>query len=331
MLVSIILPYCNSSLTLKRATQSILNQSYQNFELLLINNNSFDKSEDVARSLAKTNPKIKLLTENQQGVVFAANSGMKVAQGRYIARMDADDLAYPERLERQLKHLESNPDISISATQVRYQTENEDLGDFSHFVEWSNKLITWEDVYQNRFVEFPVVNPTLMFRKSLLEDVGYMKEGNFPEDYEWFLRALNKGHKIEKLPHPLLDWNDSPNRLTRTDSRYSNDAFFQIKSEYLAKHLKLINQTKVWVWGAGKLGYKRSQYLLDHDIKIAGYIDIKKDKQLRDYPCVHFKDIKPTHQPFIVSYITNRNRRDEVRDFLKSEGYKEGLNYIIAG
>ncbi|SMD38623.1 Glycosyltransferase, GT2 family [Reichenbachiella faecimaris] len=329
--ISIILPYFNAKQTLARSIQSVLQQTLIDFELILINNNSTDNSLEIASHFATQDSRIQLLSENQQGVVFAANTGIKAASGKYIARMDADDVAHPERLERQLHHLESNPEISISATQVNYQTEHQELHDFSHFVDWNNELNSWGDIYQNRFVEFPLVNPTLMFRQSTFDSAGYLDEGDFPEDYEWFLRAIEKGHKIEKLPVRLLDWYDSSSRLTRTDRRYANEAFFAIKTNYLARHLLSLSQNKVWIWGAGKLGYKRSQLLLNHGVEIRGYIDIKKGKQLGNYPCVHFKDIELKSQPFIISYITNRDRRDEVRAFLDQKGYKEGLNYIIAG
>ncbi|WP_456459378.1 glycosyltransferase [Reichenbachiella sp.] len=330
-MISIIIPYHNVAKTFGQAIISLLDQTNQNFELLLIDNNSTDQSKDIAIKFASKDLRIKLLSETQQGVVFAANTGMRAAKGEFIARMDADDVAHPERLKRQLNHLNSNPDIAISAAQVNYKTNNHELSDFSHFVKWSNNLTSWNDIYQNRFVEFPVVNPTLMFRRSLLEEVGYLKEGGFPEDYEWFLRVIDKGFKVEKLPLPLLDWHDSSSRLTRTDPRYQSDAFFRIKTEYLTKHLKNINQTKVWIWGAGNLGLKRSQLLLNHGIEILGYIDIKKGKQLNGFSCVHFEDIQIETQPFIISYITNRNKRDEVRSFLASKGYQEGKNYIIAG
>lgn len=330
-IISIIVPFYNAENTLKYAIESLLYQYCDGLEIILIDNNSTDQSSMVARQLATQDSRIKLLTEPKQGVVFAANLGMKAAQGEYIARMDADDIAHSDRLEKQFKHLESNHEISISTTQVNYKTNNELLKDFEHFVSWSNSLNTWDDIYHNRFVEFPVVNPTLMFRRSILEDIGYLQDGHFPEDYEWFLRAIDKGHRIEKLPIPLLNWQDSSTRLTRTDKRYETEAFFQIKSKYLANHLKRIKQTQIWIWGAGKLGYKRSQLLLDHGINIKGYIDIKKDKCLTDYPCVHFKDIDPSTQLFIISYITNRGRRDEVRDYLNSKGYEEGINFLIAG
>lgn len=331
VIVSVILPFYNVKTTLERAVQSIIRQTFKDFELILVNNNSDDGSLKIIEKLVQTDSRIRLFNESRQGVVFAANTGMRAAKGKYIARMDADDIAHPERLALQLKHLEDTPHISISATQVNYKSEQTDLKDFNHFVNWSNSLKTWEEIYNNRFVEFPVVNPTLMFRKSTLEHIGYLEEGDFPEDYEWFLRAMAKGHQIEKLTTPLLDWSDSDLRLTRIDRRYRTEAFFQIKTKYLAEYLKAIDRTRVWIWGAGKLGYKRSQWLQEHAIEIEGYIDIKKNKRLKNYPCIHFEDIHLTEQSFVLSYITNRNRRNEVRDFLCQKNYQEGKSYIIAG
>lgn len=330
-MISVILPYFNAEPTLDRAIQSILDQTFEDFELILINNNSIDGSFDIAASFAQQDTRIKCLNEQQQGVVYAANTGMKAASGKYMARMDADDVAHPQRLEQQVIHLESNPAISISATQVNYKTNNPKIGEFQHFVDWSNSLNSRNDIYANRFVEFPVVNPTLMFRKELLHDIGYLKNEDFPEDYEWFLRAIEAGHMVEKLPKPLLDWHDSENRLTRSDLRYRNDAFFKIKTEYLTRHLKAISQTKVWIWGAGKLSLKRSQFLLDHGIIIEGYIDIKAGKRVSGYPCVHFEMVSIKAQTFILSYVSNRGKRDEIRQFLNARNYSECKSYLVVG
>jgi glycosyltransferase involved in cell wall biosynthesis len=332
-LVSVILPYFNAEKSLSRAIKSILDQSYGKIELLLVNNNSTDNSLQIATRFEKIDQRIRLFTETKQGVVHAANLGIQNSSGKFIARMDADDFAYPARIEKQVDHLTNNPDISISATQVRFISENNEEQGFEHFVKWSNELLNHSDILQNRFVEFPVVNPTLMVRRTIFEKIGCFKEGDFPEDYEWFLRAMKAGCSIDKLDKPLLDWQDSETRLTRVDSRYRSDAFYKIKTHYLANHLKnkLGTRPKVWIWGAGKLGYQRSQWLLDYSVNIVGYIDIKKNKSLEKYPCTHFEYVTLEQQPFIISYISNRGRRDEVRSFLNSQGYQEGINYIVAG
>ncbi|UXP31481.1 glycosyltransferase [Reichenbachiella agarivorans] len=329
--VSIILPYFNAESTIVSAVKSILHQDYDNLELLLINNNSTDSSLALCENLSLDDTRIRLLSESQQGVVFAANLGLKHATGAYIARMDADDLSHPQRISKQLYHLQSNPHIDISACCVDYKNKSKliDTG-FEHFVNWSNSVTATNEIKLNRFVEFPVVNPTLFFTKDIANKVGNYREGDFPEDYEWFLRALELGCRIEKLKDRLLTWYDSPQRLTRSDDRYRTEAFFTLKSIYLAQAIQQKTH-EVWIWGAGKLALTRSKFLEKHGIVIRGYIDIKKNKQIPGYECVHFHEIDLSKQPFIVSYITNRGRRDEVRGYLNEKGYKEGTNYLIAG
>lgn len=329
-MISVVLPYYNAETTLESAIKSILSQSYSDLELLLINNNSSDSSQSIALYYQQKDARITLLSESKQGVVFAANLGLEKAKGDYIARMDADDVSHSSRFQNQIDEFRKNVNLSICATQVNYCNAVKTDDGFSHFVDWNNHLLSHSQIYTNRFVEFPVVNPSLMFKRALIADVGLFKEGDFPEDYEWFLRAMELSHKITKIEKPLLDWHDSINRLTRTDARYESEQFFKIKTTYLANHLKTINTHKVWIWGAGKLGLRRSQLLSGHDIEIAGYIDIKH-KSLQNFPCVHFEAIELLKQPFIISYITNRGKRNEVRNFLNTRGYEEGISYIIAG
>lgn len=100
--ISVILPFYNAEKTLETAVESILNQSFSNFELLLIDNCSTDKSFSIAQKLAKKDPRIWLLTEENPGVAHAMNCGLKNAHGKFIARMDADDISLPARLEKQV-------------------------------------------------------------------------------------------------------------------------------------------------------------------------------------------------------------------------------------
>ncbi|MGL1887678.1 MAG: glycosyltransferase family 2 protein [Reichenbachiella sp.] len=327
--VSVILPFYNAELTLGRAIESILNQSFNNFELILIDNNSSDRSTEIAHQYV-VDKRVIIQQERMQGISYAANKGISLSIGEYIARMDADDYAHPTRLELQVNHLDNNHKIDISASQVNYIPSIDTDNAFSNFVEWSNLLCISKEIFKNRFVEFPIVNPSLTIRKSVYDLVGLFHHGDFPEDYEWFLRACENRINSEKILTTLLDWHDGSNRLTRQDDRYRTDAFFDIKTKYLVQELKRLNQKEVWIWGAGKLGIKRSKQLIEYGIKICGYIDIKK-KSLVQYTCIEYDNISLPVHPFIISYVTNRNVREEIREHLNNCGYTELKNYIIAG
>jgi len=229
-LVSVVLPFYNADTTLKRAIQSILDQAYEDFELLLINNNSTDKSIEIARQ-ALDDDRVKLIDEANQGVVHATNKGLKEARGKYIARMDADDWSFPDRLLVQVELLDSQKEIGLVSGKVEYEGENPKEG-FLKYLAWINGVTEPEEIYLNQFVEYPVVNPSIMFRRELVGQFGNYGEGNFPEDYEFFLRLQQQGVRMKKVKIPVIKWNDLPNRLTRTHPNYSEDAFDHIKAKY---------------------------------------------------------------------------------------------------
>ena len=326
--ISVVLPYFNAEKTLARAIESVLNQTLRDFELLLVNNNSADGSVRISARYQQKDARIRLLNEHWQGVAFASNHGFEKARAPLIARMDADDEMLPTRLDKQLHYLAKHPEIELVGGLVKYAGSASNRG-FQHYVDWSNGLTTPEDISLNRFVELPIVNPTLMFRKVIFEQHGGYREGAFPEDYEMILRWIANGVTCGKLAKPVLTWHDHPERLTRSDPRYMEEAFFRIKAQYLSQWLTLeVPKKEIWIWGAGKLSRRRSSFLEDHGIKIKGYIDVKP-RQL-PLPCTDYRDIPAPDKLFILSYVSNRGKRDEIRQFLLQKGYEEGKDFLLA-
>ena len=136
---------------------------------------------------------------------------------------------------------------------------------------------------------------------------------------------------MAKVPDVVLDWYDYPQRLTRTDDRYTTDAFYRIKTHYLADWLQQHNPfyPKIVVWGAGRKSRQRARLLEEKGIKIDAYIDVVRDKT-QEHPCIFYQDIAPPGQYFVVSYVGNRGQREKIRDFLISRGYQEGMHFILA-
>ncbi len=325
--VSVILPFYNSENTLEKSIQSIVNQSFIDLELILIDNASDDDGLEISRKWTENDSRIKLYNEKKKGVVFAANLGLEKAKGKYIARMDADDVSLPNRIERQVQVLEKNHEIGLVSGLVKYTGDEANEG-FSHYVNWSNGIIKCDDIYKNQFVEYPLVNPSIMFKRELYERFGGYMDGDFPEDYEFFLRLQMKETKMTKVDSPVLEWSDLPTRLSRTDERYSQEAFFKIKAKYLAQWLEKHNPNhpEVIVWGGGKLAKKRSTYLKDYGIRIGSFIDVKKSKHPSS---IYYKDIHSFKNSFILSFVTNRGARKHIRNFLNQNGFQETINYLI--
>ena len=328
-LISVILPFYNAEDTLSSAINSIFNQSIEQWELILVDNASTDHSRNIAQSFVEKDTRIRLVDEPNRSVVSAFNTGLAQAQGSYIARMDADDISYPTRLATQRFFLRKHPEIDVVSGRVLYQAKFRQEG-MQQYVNWVNSITTPEQITKNQFVELPAINPSLMFRRLALNQYGSYRNGDFPEDYELLLRWLSLGATISKVEDVVLDWHDAPQRLTRTDKRYSSEAFYRIKTTYLGRWLKQNNPfyPKVVVWGAGRKSRQRAKLLGAEGISITAYIDIVPNKT-KEHPCIYYQDIAPPGQYFILSYVSNRGQRAKIRDFLLAKGYREAIDFLL--
>jgi glycosyltransferase involved in cell wall biosynthesis len=328
--VSVILPFYNAEHTLDRAIASIVGQDLEDFECILVDNNSSDGSRTIALAWAERDRRLKLIAEAQQGVMHASNRGAEESMGFYLARMDADDVALPERLRLQSEFLDKNSDYGAVAGRVLHVGDPQYTEGFRRFVEWSNSLCSYEDIYHRRFIEAPIVNPTAMWRRSTMEHLGMYRAGDFPEDYEMWLRWLDGGVKIAKLEEVVLEWHDSKLRLTRTDPIYSEMSFYRIKSLYLARHLSENNpfHPRVAVWGASRISRRRARILEEHGISISTYIDTKKGRQI-ERDVIYFEDLPPAGTLFILTYIRQMDNRERIQAFLEERGYVEGSDYLL--
>lgn len=328
--VSVILPYFNAENTLAAAVESMLNQTFTSLEILLVNNNSTDRSFSVAREFAKKDSRIRLLNETKQGVDHAMNCGLENSRGRFIARMDADDISHPERLEKQVRFLIENPETGLVGSFVEYVPHNTGTVGFKRFVKWTNSFHTPEEIERNRFVEIPVVNPTILFRRELYEKFGGCRQGNFPEDYEMQLRYLDAGIKMAKIPEPLLEWHDYSTRLTRTDGRYTTEAFFRVKATYFRKWSEQNNlhHPEIWVWGAGRKTRQRARMLEKEGLKIRGFIDIVEGKTTKK-TTLHYSEIPSPGKIFVVPMVAKYGARELIRKSLLERHFSEGKDFIF--
>jgi glycosyltransferase involved in cell wall biosynthesis len=153
------------------AVRSILAQSYADYELLIID----DHSRDGAISGLAPNPRIRVCDSRERGIVSALNSGLRLARGTLIARMDADDIAEPARLGAQLACLDRHRDVGLCGTGVEIFREQGPLRDgFRRYQNWLNALRTPADIEREIFVENPIPHPSLMARRDLLQRLdGY--------------------------------------------------------------------------------------------------------------------------------------------------------------
>ena len=315
---------------MERAIDSIARQTFDDFECILIDNNSTDEGSEIAVGWQKRDKRFSLITEKKQGPGPASNAGYQRSSGRYIARMDADDWAFPDRLEKQMRFLNEHADFGAVGGLVEHVGHSAHTGGFERYVAWSNSICDYREIANRRFIELPVVNPSAMWRRVVVDSYGLYRSGNFPEDYEMWLRWLGAGVKVGKLREVVLHWYDSDDRLTRRHADYSDKAFYKIKSRYLADWLIDHNphHPDVAVWGASRISRRRARLLVPYGINISCYIDIKRTRVL-DRRVLYYSEIPDPDKIFVLTYIKQRDAREEIQTFLHSRGFSEGENYLL--
>lgn len=195
--VAVVMTVYNGMPYLPEAVKSILDQTYADFEFLIINDGSTDGTADFLASLK--DPRVRVLSQNRQGQQAAAHLGISSTNATYIARMDSDDVASPSRLEKQVAFLDEHKEIGLVGTQI---TRRGDLrfGLASHLPVEHDQIV--DDLMHNRH---SLCNPSTMLRRELYFAVGGYWQHNIAEDWDLFLR-LAEVSKLANLDEPLLSY-----------------------------------------------------------------------------------------------------------------------------
>lgn len=328
--VSVLLPFRNAAPTLDAAIAGIAAQSFTDWELLLIDNASTHESLVIAQRRAMQDERIRVITEPAIGIAHALNTGLHHAWGRYIARMDADDISHPERLAEQVAYLDAHPEVGVLGTRTRFATTVEKSSGMRWFVQWQNAILSPHEHYVKRFVDAPLAHPTAMFRRELVEQHGNYNTGPLPEDHELWLRWMDAGVRFAKLPEELLTWNDHAKRLSRNHPNYSTEAFFSTKVKWLAKWLHPeLDGRPVIIAGTSNICRERARLLEAEGIAINAFTDVKP-REVPGYAFIQHNTLPPSGEAFIVSFISQRGTGDRIAEFLASRGLVEGEDFVLA-
>ncbi|MBT9393951.1 glycosyltransferase [Hymenobacter sp. NST-14] len=222
-----IIPVYNAGDYLRPAIESILQQTFQDFELIIVDDCSRDESLAVARSY-QTDPRVRVLAnERNRGRSFADNYGAEYARGKYIAKMDADDIALPHRLQAQVDFLEQNPTVGLTSSFLQCFGESDIVYEYP---------LSADAVRSFLLFNMPVANPTAFFRRSLLQEHGLRYDDTiqdtFGEDYE-FIARLAQVTDIVNQPDILLHYRTLPQTLKADVHARRNAKSNQIRERQL--------------------------------------------------------------------------------------------------
>ena len=198
----------NGEKYLKQAVESILQQTFNDFEFIIINDGSTDKSLEILKEFERKDGRIKIISRGNRGLVYSLNEGIKNARGEYVARMDADDISRLERLEKQLRYMQENT-LAICGTWAEgVDSHGMKIKDMDYPPRANN-------IKGFTLLHNPFIHPSVMFRKDVFEKVrGYRKIFNLAEDHELWTRMIFT-YNADNIPERLLKYRLHDGQITR--------------------------------------------------------------------------------------------------------------------
>jgi len=335
--VSVLLPCYNAAKTMLETLESLSQQTLSDIEVIAVDDGSQDSTLRMLQDWAKRDSRFRVLSRPHGGVIGASATGLGECRTQYIARMDADDRAHPERLQKQVAYLKEHPQVAAVSCLVKAFPNEQVREGFRIYVEWLNSLVTDEEIRREIFVESPLPNPSVTFRRDWLERMGGYQEFGWPEDYDLYLRMYLAGARFAKIPQVLLEWREHPGRITRTDGRYSLENFLRAKAHYLKKG-PLADRDAVIIWGAGMMGRRLSKLLMrEEETPVVAFVDIdpkKIGRTRRGKPIIPPEDLLDWwgryQHPALLAAVGARGARPLIRARLNAFGLREGDDWWAA-
>ncbi|HSN90320.1 MAG TPA: glycosyltransferase [Anaeromyxobacteraceae bacterium] len=323
--VAVLLPARNAAATVRAAAASILRQTERDLALVCVDDGSSDGTGEVLSRFAERDGRVRVVAGPGQGIARALNHGLGACDAEVVARMDADDVAHPERLALQLEALSRDPSLAAVGSRVRLFPRSAVRAGMIRYAAWLNGLVAPDLVLRDLLVESPLVHPAAAVRRGALEAAGGWRDGPFPEDYDLWLRLTERGGRLSNVDRRLLDWRESAGRLTRTDPRYELARHMDLKAAFLARG-PLAGHGEVAIWGAGETGRAFADALAPHRIAPALFVDVdprKIGRTVRGAPVVGVGDVgRARGLPLLVA-VGAAGARDLIRAELGRAGFVE--------
>lgn len=329
-LISILIPFKNTEAFIADCLNSILKQSYTNWEVLIVDDHSTDSSYKIVNAFADANARITLLKNNGSGIIDALRLAFKSSTGALITRMDSDDLMLPNKLQVLAHGLLKYGKQHVALGLVHYFSATGIKDGYKNYEIWLNTLTKTGCNYNEIYKECVIPSPCWMLYRDDLIACNAFNPNTYPEDYDLAFRFYKHGYKCIPCNETLHHWRDYSSRASRTDAHYTDNHFIPLKLDYFLELDLNPNKTLV-LWGAGNKGKTMAKYLIKKSI----HFDWICDNPNKIGHNIYGKILKSTrflnevtHTQSIIS-VANKTAKIEILAHLKTLEKKNIEDYVF--
>ncbi len=329
-MISILMPYRNTSSFLRECLESIIAQSEENWELLAVNDHSTDNSEAILEEFSTKDHRIKYYSNEGRGIIPALRTAYAKSKGEFITRMDSDDIMLPDKLKVLHSLLNKAGPGNIAVGMVNYFSSRGISNGYARYEKWINGLTKKGINYQEIYKECVIPSPCWMVFREDLDKSGAFKPNRYPEDYDLTFRFYQNSLNCIACDKVLHKWRDYDTRTSRTSEHYAQQYFLDIKLHYFLK-LNHDPTRDLVIWGAGNKGKTIAKNLKRENITFYWLCDNpnKIDKQIYGVKMRHFEYLKKLHKPQSIITVANARAQKMISDYLKKLEQKSMLDYFF--
>lgn len=329
-LISVLVPFKNTATFLIECIQSIIEQSYGNWELIAVNDHSADTSLDIMKDFAKKDNRIKVYTNTGNGIIEALRFAFSKSSGELISRMDSDDIMDKDKLKSMHASLLKNGKGHIALGLVRYFSE-QGIGDgYARYEKWLNRLTLNGNNFNEIYKECVIPSPCWMVYRDDLIKCGAFMPNRYPEDYDLAFRFYENGLKCIPTDKLLHYWRDYDNRTSRTDEHYAMNHFLDIKLHYFLK-LDFDNSRPLTLWGAGNKGKTIAKNLIKKKVPFYWICDNPKKigKDIYGQTMREFRFLGSLKNPQSIVTVANATAQQQIKRYMTQQQLEPMRDYFM--
>ncbi|GGG45803.1 glycosyltransferase family 2 protein [Bizionia arctica] len=329
-LISILTPFKNTARFLPECLESIQNQTYTNWELVIVDDSSTDESYHLVKSFAEQDKRIKLYKNTGEGIIASLQTAFNNCKGEFISRMDSDDIMTPNKLEVLLNNLLAHGKNHLATGLVSYFSEAGISDGYKSYETWLNRLTRAGTNYSEIYKECVIPSPCWMVYRDDLIACDAFNPNDYPEDYDLTFRFYKQQLKVIPCNHVLHLWRDYSKRTSRTHEHYAENYFLNIKLSYFLE-LDIDVSRPLVIWGAGNKGKTIAKLLIEKGIAFTWVCNNSKKigKDIYDKKLFGFQNINKMEHTQTIITVANKQEQQSIRDFFNSNNKNEMKDYFF--